>query len=62
MQRLHREEGLKRLVTAGGGEGSAPIEAAGAAMSATPTDIGGLRDALAAAEAAKARLDALLKG
>ncbi|MBS0363018.1 MAG: MerR family transcriptional regulator [Proteobacteria bacterium] len=63
VQRLHREEGLKRLVSAGGGEDGASASATNsAAMVAASTDIGGLRDALAAAEAAKARLDALLKG
>ena len=63
VQRLHREEGLKRLVSAGGGEEGPAITAAGpSAMAPAPTDIGGLRDAMAAVAAAKARLDALLKG
>ena len=60
VQRLHREQGLRRLVAAGEGEGaeasspgqSAPVSAAGR---------GGLLDALHDLEAAKARLDALLK-
>ena len=59
VQRLHREEGLKRLVTAGGGE----VSAAPAPESASTAGVGeGLLDALRAAEAAKARLDALLRG
>ena len=60
VQRLHREQGLRRLVAAGEGEGaqaptaerSAPVSAAGR---------GGLLDALHDLEAAKARLDTLLK-
>jgi DNA-binding transcriptional MerR regulator len=61
VQRLHREQGLRRLVSAGEGDGvasapqaqSAPMNAAGG---------GGLVDALHDLEAAKARLDALLGG
>ena len=60
VQRLHREEGLKRLVSAGGGEGALPT-AAEAATLPPGVDGEGLSDALRAAEAAKARLDALLK-
>jgi DNA-binding transcriptional MerR regulator len=60
VQRLHREQGLRRLVAAGEGEGAeaasaerpAPVNAAGR---------GNLLDALHDLEAAKARLDALLK-
>ncbi|HEY3949035.1 MerR family transcriptional regulator [Phenylobacterium sp.] len=62
VQRLHREEGLRRLVTAGGGDGGVPAPFPEPAASGAMADPGGLRDALAAAEAAKARLDALLKG
>ena len=57
VQRLHREEGLRRLVSAGG-EG-----AAGPATQA-PASIGGrdgLYEALRDLETAKQRLDALLK-
>ena len=58
VQRLHREQGLRRLVSAGAGEGAPQPTAAHAAP------IGGngaLLDALHDLEAAKARLDALLK-
>ncbi|MBS0334507.1 MAG: MerR family transcriptional regulator [Proteobacteria bacterium] len=62
VQRLHREEGLKRLVTAGGGDDAVPSAAEPSSASAPVTDTPGLAEALRAAEAAKARLDALLKG
>jgi DNA-binding transcriptional MerR regulator len=60
VQRLHREQGLRRLLAAGEGEGaevpaaeqSAPVSAAGRTS---------LLDALHDLEAAKARLDELLK-
>nr|MEA2797130.1 hypothetical protein [Phenylobacterium sp.] len=57
VQRLHREEGLRRLVSAGGGEegaspGAEPPPAAGR---------DGLYEALRDLETAKQRLDALLK-
>jgi DNA-binding transcriptional MerR regulator len=62
VQRLHREQGIRRLVDAGEGEGgaasspaarhAAPVSAAGRA---------GLLDALRDLEAAKTRLDGLLK-
>ena len=60
VQRLHREQGVRRLVAAGEGEGvepphagqSAPVDAAGR---------DGLLDALQDLEAAKSRLDKLLK-
>ena len=60
VQRLHREQGLRRLVAAGEGEG------AGAASTEQAALIGvagrtGLLDALHDLETAKARLDALLK-
>ncbi len=56
VQRLHREEGLRRLVSAGG-EGSAP------APSQSPASKGrdGLYEALRDLETAKQRLDALLR-
>ena len=59
VQRLHREQGIRRLVAAGEGEGGdapaddhAPVSAAGQS---------GLLDALRDLEAAKSRLDGLLK-
>ncbi len=56
VQRLHREEGLRRLVSAGSGEGAPPLaeprQAAGR---------DGLYEALRDLETAKQRLDALLK-
>jgi DNA-binding transcriptional MerR regulator len=59
VQKLHREQGLKRLVAAGEG-------AASEAVTAAPPSATGARDALLDAlrdlEAAKARLDRLLKG
>lgn len=61
VQRLHREEGIRRLVSAGGAEGEAPAPET-AAPTAPASGGEGLMDALRAAEAAKARLDALLKG
>jgi DNA-binding transcriptional MerR regulator len=65
VQRLHREEGLRRLVSAGGEGGPAPASAAkasGAPAAAAPA-VGqdGLYDALRNLESAKQRLDALLK-
>ena len=51
VQRLHREEGLRRLLSAGEG---------GAASPATPPGAG-LHETLRDLEAAKQRLDALLK-
>jgi len=59
VQRLHREEGLRRLVSAG--EGGAPPAAE---RPSTPTHGArdGLYEALRDLEAAKQRLDALLKG
>jgi DNA-binding transcriptional MerR regulator len=58
VQRLHREEGLRRLVSAGG-EGAAT-----SAPAQAPAENGGrdgLYEALRDLEAAKQRLDALLK-
>lgn len=69
VQKLHREQGIRRLVAAG--EGTLPPTspdkpAAKAARSPTPTpapahDKSGLLDALRDLETAKARLDGLLK-
>ncbi len=61
VQRLHREEGLRRLVSAGGEGRAAP--AAGAAPSAATPAAGrdSLYEALRDLETAKQRLDALLK-
>jgi DNA-binding transcriptional MerR regulator len=63
VQRLHREEGLRRLVSAGGETGSAPApaERASASPSAPPANRDSLYDALRDLETAKQRLDALLK-
>jgi DNA-binding transcriptional MerR regulator len=55
VQRLHREEGLRRLVSAGGGAAAQP----GAAKATGAKD--GLFEALRELESAKQRLDALLK-
>ncbi|THD71930.1 MerR family transcriptional regulator [Phenylobacterium sp.] len=58
VQRLHREEGLRRLVNAGG-EGAPPSASVASVTSAAKTD--SLYDALRDLEAAKQRLDALLR-
>ena len=58
VQRLHREEGLRRLVSAGG-EGAAPSGEPRAAPPAAGKD--SLYDALRDLETAKQRLDALLR-
>ena len=55
VQRLHREEGLRRLVSAGG-EGASP-----AAEPRPAASRDGLYEALRDLETAKQRLDALLK-
>ena len=57
VQRLHREQGLRRLIEAG--DGQAVPGAAGPSGGAGPAQ--GLLDALRALEAAKGRLDGLLK-
>jgi DNA-binding transcriptional MerR regulator len=82
VQRLHKEQGVKRLLAAGqGAAGSGPLsgmapefdegvldqgaETALEAHMSTPKDAGSeqrLRDALAALEAAKARLSRALSG
>jgi DNA-binding transcriptional MerR regulator len=56
VQRLHREEGIRRLIGAGGAEGAVEPSAPAAAGSQQ-----GLLDALHDLEAAKQRLDGLLK-
>jgi len=61
VQRLHREEGLRRLVSAGGEAGPAPAQGAASSPAAPAAGRDGLYDALRALEAAKQRLDALLK-
>ena len=59
VQRLHREEGLRRLVGAGSGEGAtAPASGEGAPLRGSRD---GLHDALRDLEAAKQRLDTLLR-
>ena len=63
VQRLHREQGIRRLVAAGEGEGAEtplPPEEHAARVSAKGRS--GLLDALNDLEAAKARLDGLLNG
>jgi DNA-binding transcriptional MerR regulator len=60
VQRLHREEGLRRLVSAGGGAAdSAPAVAEPRAVTPGGSK-DGLHEALRDLEAAKQRLDALL--
>ena len=58
VQRLHREEGLRRLIAAGGGEAAKP---APQAAPIAAKDHSALLDALHDLETAKARLDGLLK-
>lgn len=60
VQRLHREQGLRRLVAAGEGEG-APVPAPQQSAPVSAAGRGGLLEALHDLEAAKARLDGLLK-
>jgi DNA-binding transcriptional MerR regulator len=57
VQRLHREEGVRRLVSAGGGEGAAPAPSQAPASKSRD----GLYEALRDLETAKQRLDALLR-
>jgi DNA-binding transcriptional MerR regulator len=59
VQRLHREEGLRRLIIAGGGE--APAEAGAAEPVAATGNKAALLEALQNLEAAKQKLDGLLK-
>ena len=60
VQRLHREQGVRRLVAAGEGEGIEP-PAAGRSAPVGAAGRSGLLDALQDLEAAKTRLDGLLK-
>ncbi len=66
VQRLHREQGLKRLAVYGDPDGSVPFEPEGGAgpapVAAAPTGVSSvrLRQALAELEGAKARLEAVL--
>jgi DNA-binding transcriptional MerR regulator len=61
VQRLHREQGIRRLVAAGEGQGGErPLPADADARSVSAAGQGGLLDALRDLEAAKARLDGLL--
>ena len=64
VQRLHRENGLARLVAAGEGAAveDSPRVAAVTSAPATSGSQAGLLDALNGLEAAKQKLDALLKG
>jgi len=59
VQRLHREEGVRRLVSAGGGQGAAASPAGPSHAPAGGKD--GLYEALRDLESAKQRLDALLR-
>ncbi|MCR5875753.1 MerR family transcriptional regulator [Phenylobacterium sp. J426] len=65
VQKLHREQGLKRLIAAGEG-GAFAVGTAPAASSGSPKTAPGNTEALLTAlrdlESAKQRLDALLKG
>ena len=61
VQRLHREQGLRRLVAAGQGD----LAASSSAAPAAAAELGGgvrLSEMLEELEAAKRRLDALLQG
>jgi DNA-binding transcriptional MerR regulator len=62
VQRLHREEGVRRLISAGGGT-VAGASAPGPSAAADVDDVGlnRLQAALADLEAVKARLDGLLR-
>ncbi|MET0295024.1 MAG: MerR family transcriptional regulator [Phenylobacterium sp.] len=64
VQRLYREEGVRRLVAAGAGEGAAPpplaFERPAEARDLEEDARARLQAALAELEAAKARIDALL--
>jgi DNA-binding transcriptional MerR regulator len=61
VQRLHREEGLRRLINAGG-EGVSPRASAAVPTPSPPAGASdGLYEALRDLETAKQRLDALLK-
>lgn len=59
VQKLQREQGIKRLVAAG--EGDLPVLAVNAPPKSAPRGKAGLLEALRDLEAAKARIDGLLK-
>ena len=61
VQRLHREEGLRRLVSAGGGADGVQLSAASRAATGDGAGRDGLYEALRDLETAKQRLDSLLK-
>jgi len=61
VQRLHREQGIRRLVAAGEGEGGEAPPADGHAEAMSAKGRSGLLDALRDLETAKSRLDGLLK-
>jgi DNA-binding transcriptional MerR regulator len=61
VQKLHREQGIKRLVAAGEGTASPPARPAAAAAARPTGERQALLDALHGLESAKARLDDLLK-
>jgi DNA-binding transcriptional MerR regulator len=65
VQRLHREQGVRRLIAAGEGESVPQAPAEGALPERLPVEAVGrerLTEILHELEAAKRRLDALLKG
>jgi len=61
VQRLHREQGIRRLVAAGEGEGGEAPPADDHAGAVSAKGRSGLLDALRDLETAKSRLDGLLK-
>jgi DNA-binding transcriptional MerR regulator len=65
VQRLHREEGIKRLISAANGEAVSPATdeepLAGMPRISSPVAREALEDALADLETVKARLDGLLR-
>jgi DNA-binding transcriptional MerR regulator len=60
VQKLHREQGLKTLLTAERPVRATAVVSTAPAPTVTPSSDDGLKAALSALEAAKARLDALL--
>ena len=65
VQKLHKEQGIKRLIAAGQPEGAPQVEPDLPETGAAPApdeSRGRLEEALSDLEAVKARLDALLKG
>jgi DNA-binding transcriptional MerR regulator len=61
VQKLHREQGIKRLVAAGEGASQAPAPAVTPTLAKPTGDRAALLGALRDLETAKARLDGLLK-